>query len=116
GPSGDRKGSENCENHAKPSSQVAPCKGTISRRKFGPKFLLNSLLNTHPHDHAAIPLVLHAPNDAWAQSVLEFEHDLVTLDRRDRVQHVLRVEADGDLGTGVVDVQCLLRLAKVGTG
>src|SRR6266403_3280296 len=73
GPSVDRKRSENCENHAKPSSQFAPFKGTIFRRKFGPKFLLNSLLNAHRHDHAAIPFVLHASNDAWAQSVLEFE-------------------------------------------
>src|SRR5919201_4498042 len=80
GPTVDRRGCDNCENHAKPSNQFAPFKRTIFRRKFRPNFLLNFLLNTHLHDHAAVAVVLDAANDAGAESILEFEHDLVTLD------------------------------------
>src|SRR5215470_1669040 len=93
----DRKGCDNCENHAIPSNQFAPLKGTISRRKFRPKMLRNVLLNTHRHDHAAVPIVLCAANDARAQSILEFDHDLLALDRRDGVEEILRIEADRDL-------------------
>src|SRR5437870_10695196 len=80
----DRRGCDNCENHAKPSNQFAPFKRTISRRKFRSNFLLNLLLNTHRHDHTAVAVVLDAADHAGAQSVLEFEDDLLALDRRDR--------------------------------
>src|SRR4029077_19262701 len=75
-----------------------------------------SFLNSHRHYNTAVPFLRGASDDSGAQSVLEFEHDLLVLDGPDRVQQIPRIEADRDLLPGIVDVQGFLRLPHVLAG
>src|SRR3989304_717781 len=71
------------------------------------------LLNTHRHYNTAVALVLDCFNHSGAQRILELEDDLLLLDGRDRVQDVAGVEADAELLARVLDLERLLRLAKL---
>src|SRR5881628_1728362 len=73
----------------------------------------NWLLDPHRHYNTAVPLLLDAFNHARAQGVLQLEDDLLSLDGRDRVQEIARVEPDHELSAVVLDLEHLLRLPKI---
>src|SRR5678816_2143848 len=71
--------------------------------------------NPHGHDNTQASLVLEAFEHSGAQTVLQFDQNLLAVLRAERVEHVARVEADRDLFTRELRLHLLLRFPVVGT-
>src|SRR5882724_9572085 len=105
---GSRRGCDSYENHVAVSSQFAP--------DSAPVFKAKSSLNSHRHYNTAVAVILGAFDHSRTQTVLQFDDDVVLLHRRERVEDVSRIEADRQLGAGIVDPHGLLGLPEIVTG